>query len=224
MITMASPFDVIAPAKPDWQCEYCGTTNPLHGTHGGYKVTNQELCSEKPPAPPVVGCDTCGSAVDHYRGCPDDAPDTEPEEPPTVAEAQGGFLSTHAVEIGEHSWKLRKRGFPMAADHTPPTGQAAYWYEEVMQYVPRSGRDVARQIARLAGEDSQVTVTWRSLVDAVGVADKRGREIAYTQRGVRCLVDAGWLTHHTIGAGCTAKTTFTLQVGGPNRLVPHGVG
>ncbi|WP_326788740.1 hypothetical protein [Streptomyces sp. NBC_00151] len=141
-------------------------------------------------------------------------PRKSPTGPVEVQEAaSGSFLATYAAEINEHRWKLRKRGFPFAAEHTPPTGQAALWYEEVTQYVPRSGRDVARQVARLSGEDSQVTISWRSLADAVGKRNRAGNLVSYTERGVRVLKEAGWLRVETIGGGCTAKTTFYLQVG-----------
>ncbi|MER6294922.1 hypothetical protein [Streptomyces althioticus] len=109
--------------------------------------------------------------------------------------------------------KLRKRGFPLAAENVPPTGQAALWYADVIQCVPRSGRDVARQIARLCGDDSQVTVPWRSLADAVGVRDSIGRHVAYAQRGVQVLVEAGWLKVETVGRGRAAQTTFYLLPG-----------
>ncbi|MGW6356696.1 hypothetical protein ACWFR5_16260 [Streptomyces sp. NPDC055092] len=124
-----------------------------------------------------------------------------------------GPLSPYASEIREHRRKLRKRGFALAAEHYPPTGQAANWYGEVILYVPRSGRDVARQIARLAGDDSQVTIPWRSLADAVGVRNRAGNLVSYTERGVQSLVEAGWLTVETVGRKRGAKTTFTLQVG-----------
>lgn len=124
-----------------------------------------------------------------------------------------GILTAYAAEIEERRRKLRKRGFPLAAEHIPPTGQAALWYQEVIQYVPRSGRDVAKQIARLAGDDSKVTIPWRSLTDAVGVIDKAGRNRAYTERGVQTLEEAGWLTVETVGEKRGAKTTFYLQVG-----------
>lgn len=131
----------------------------------------------------------------------------------TEAEKTGTFLTAYAAEIQERRRKLRKRGFPLAAEHIPPTGQAALWYQEVIQFVPRSGRDVAKQIARLAGEDSKVTIPWRSLADAVGVIDRAGRHIAYAQRGVQALEEAGWLTTETVGEKRGAKTTFYLQVG-----------
>ncbi|WP_215448598.1 hypothetical protein [Streptomyces sp. ATCC 21386] len=127
--------------------------------------------------------------------------------------ADEGFLATSAAEIEEHSRKLRKRGFPFAAEHTPPTGQAALWYEEVMQYVPRSGRDVARQIARLSGDDSQVTIPWRSLADAVGKRNRAGNLRSYTDRGAQVLIEAGWLRKEVTGQKRGAKTTFYLQVG-----------
>jgi hypothetical protein len=54
---------------------------------------------------------------------------------------------------------------------------------------------------------------WRSLADAVGKTDRRGRLMAYTERGVRALVEAGWLRVETIGRGCGARTTFYLLPG-----------
>lgn len=108
---------------------------------------------------------------------------------------------------------LAKRGSPLAAEHMPPTGQAALWYEGVIQRVPRSGRDVAKQVARLCGDGSKVTIPYRSLADAVGMKDKAGREYAYMQRGVEVLVEAGWLEVETVGQKRGAKTTFYLMPG-----------
>ncbi|MER7934235.1 MULTISPECIES: hypothetical protein [unclassified Streptomyces] len=115
--------------------------------------------------------------------------------------------------IEERQAKLRKRGFPLAAENIPPIGQAALWYTDVIQCVPSSGRDVARQLARLCGDDSEVTVPWRSLADAVGVRDSIGRHVAYAQRGVEVLTKAGWLEVETTGRGRAAKTKFHLMPG-----------
>lgn len=123
------------------------------------------------------------------------------------------FLEEYAGEIEAHRVKLRKRGHPLAAEMMPATGQAAQWYADVIQYVPRSGQAVAKQLARLSGEECEVTIPWRSLSDAVGVRDRMGREIAYTQRGVQVLMESGWLTVNTTGSKRGAKTTFSLQVG-----------
>ncbi|MFI2504567.1 hypothetical protein [Streptomyces sp. NPDC018972] len=123
------------------------------------------------------------------------------------------ILEDYAYSIDTHILKLRKRGFALAAETVPPTGQAGLWYADVIQCVPRSGRDVARQIARLCGDDSQIAIPWRSLSDAVGVRDSIGREIAYTQRGVEALTKAGWLEVETTGAKRGARTTFRLMVG-----------
>lgn len=115
--------------------------------------------------------------------------------------------------IERHRILLRKRRSPMATDITPPTGQAALWYEDVIQCVPRSGREVARQIARLCGDDSRVTVPIRSLTDAVGRRDSAGRKSAYTRRGIEALVEAGWLQVETTGSGQSIATTFFLMPG-----------
>ncbi|MEU3661760.1 hypothetical protein AB0E77_18715 [Streptomyces sp. NPDC032940] len=123
------------------------------------------------------------------------------------------ILEEYVYEIDTRILKLRKRGFPLAAETVPPTGQAGMWYTDVIQCVPRSGQAVARQIARLCGDDSQVTIPWRSLSDAVGVRDRAGNLRRYTERGVRNLVDAGWLEVETTGAKRGAKTTFRLLAG-----------
>lgn len=123
------------------------------------------------------------------------------------------FLEDYVYSINTHILKLRKRGFALAAEHKPPTGQAALWYQEVILYVPRSGQAVARQIARLCGDDSEVTLPYRSLADAVGVRDRAGNLRRYTERGIKALVDAGWLEVETTGAKRGAKTTFRLKVG-----------
>ncbi|MEU9331397.1 hypothetical protein AB0D91_48265 [Streptomyces canus] len=143
----------------------------------------------------------------------------------TPFKAKGtGFLAQYAEGINEHGELLTKRGrhrlpteplakFALAAEHLPPTGQAYGWYQEVLHYVPLSGIHAAKQIARLCGDDSQVTIPWRSLSYAVGRKDRLGRERAYTERGVQALVEAGWLRVETIGSKRGAETTFYLQVG-----------
>ena len=122
-------------------------------------------------------------------------------------------MSTWAAKVDQHRRLLEKRGSPLAAENWPPTGQAAAWYWDVIRYVPRSGMRVARQIARLCGEDSQVTVPWRSLADAVGVRNKAGNLRSYTERGAKVLAEAGWLEIETVGRGRGARTTFLLCVG-----------
>jgi hypothetical protein len=123
------------------------------------------------------------------------------------------FLTRYADRIKEHGRLLTKRGQPLAAENMPPTGQAYLWYQDVIQCVPLSGMLVAKQIARLCGEGSQVTIPWRSLSDAVGRKNRAGNLRSYTERGVQALVESGWLTVRTVGSKRGAKTTFTLQVG-----------
>ncbi|NUV61943.1 hypothetical protein [Streptomyces sp. CAI-85] len=132
----------------------------------------------------------------------------------TPFKAKGtGFLTRYADRIKEHSRLLAKRGQPLAAENMPPVGQAYLWYQDVVQCVPLSGMLVAKQIARLAGDDSQVTIPWRSLADAVGRKNRAGNLRSYTERGVQALVESGWLRVETIGEKRGAKTTFYLQVG-----------
>lgn len=115
--------------------------------------------------------------------------------------------------IERHQRLLVKRNnLAMASEHLPPTGQAYFWYQDVIPQVPECGRNTAHQIARLCGEDSQVRTTYRSLADAVGKYDKTG-PIAYVQRGIRMLVDAGWLSVVTVGQTRAARTTFYLEAG-----------
>ena len=108
--------------------------------------------------------------------------------------------------------RLRRRQLTRHAEHFPPTGQAGYWYDEAIQDVPRSGQAVARQLARLCGDDSKVIIPWRSLADAVGEVDKAGRLVAYTERGAATLTESGWLRIETLGRGRASRTTFYLQV------------
>jgi hypothetical protein len=124
-----------------------------------------------------------------------------------------GFLARYADDIREHSRLLAKRRQPLAAENMPPTGQAYLWYRDVIQFVPLSGILAAKQIARLCGDDSQVTIPWRSLADAVGRKNRAGNLRSYTERGVQALVESGWLTVETIGSKRGARTTFYLQVG-----------
>lgn len=52
-----------------------------------------------------------------------------------------------------------------------------------------------------------------SLADAVGRTDSAGRHIAYTQRGIRTLKDAGWLHTETVGQKGDQHTTYFLSTG-----------
>lgn len=99
---------------------------------------------------------------------------------------------------------------PNSAETRPPVGQALIWYREVIQTVPLSGMHVAKQVARLCGDDAQVTVPWRSLTDAVGVRGDARYQRAYTERGAEVLAEAGWLRWETTGEKRSAKTTFYL--------------
>lgn len=124
-----------------------------------------------------------------------------------------GMWFGQLTQLGWHWLLLRKRGVPWSAETLPPRGQAALWFEQVRRDVSPSGRDVARQLARLCGDDSQVTIPWRSLADAVARTDKGGRHVAYTQRGVGVLEDGGWLRVATVGRKRGAVTTFYLMPG-----------
>ncbi|MFD4337205.1 hypothetical protein ACFWPP_08375 [Streptomyces anulatus] len=130
-----------------------------------------------------------------------------------MSNTTGQLFMDYAEGLDEKWRKLRKRGFPLAAEHIPPIGQAASWYEEVIQNVPRSGQLVARQIARLVGEGCEVTIPWRSLADAVGTRNRAGHLVSYTERGVEVLRESGWLSVKTVGQKRGAKTTFSLEVG-----------
>lgn len=87
------------------------------------------------------------------------------------------------------------------------------WFEDMVHNMPRSAMHTGRQIARLCGDDSQVTVPYRSLADAVGVRDKRGRTRAYMERGLQALQECGWLRVETVGQKRGARTTFYLLHG-----------
>lgn len=115
--------------------------------------------------------------------------------------------------VDRHHALLRKRMHPWPAEMHLPTGQAALWHADVIACVPRSGREVARQLARLCGMDSRVTVPLGSLADAVSRTDKAGRHIAYTQTGIKVLVESGWLRTETIGPQGNQRTTYFLSPG-----------
>ncbi|GAA3056403.1 hypothetical protein GCM10017562_21460 [Streptomyces roseofulvus] len=102
---------------------------------------------------------------------------------------------------------------PVSAETRLPTGQAGGWYRDAIQCVSLPAMHVAKQVARLCGDDSQVTVPWRSLTDAVGVSGTQHMQRAYTQRGAELLAQAGWLTWETVGEKRGAETTFYLLPG-----------
>lgn len=93
---------------------------------------------------------------------------------------------------------------------TPLKGQAAGWYEDVCRFTFGSALFVAYQIARLCGDDSEVTLPISSLADAVQRYDDAGRLENYTDVGIRTLKDHGWLETERSGR---AGTTFRLTVG-----------
>lgn len=108
---------------------------------------------------------------------------------------------------------------PVAGEDKPPCGQAALWLEDVLREVSApTAQAVARQLARLCGEDSSVTTTRRSLADAVGLMDKRHRLRAYSEAGVDVLVSRGWLRVEVSGRGCQARTTYFLLPGTGSHL------
>ncbi len=115
------------------------------------------------------------------------------------------------TRIGRHWLLYRKRGFAWSAEIAHPVGQAALWYQDVRRVAPLSGSTVAEQIARLCGEDSQLTIPIRSLADAVGRTDKLGRKVAFTERGIEWLIANGWLQKAVAGRGRGARTTYSLM-------------
>lgn len=130
---------------------------------------------------------------------------------------QQSWLRTNQTweeKVAYHKTALRSRGGARAHEDLSPHGQAAEWYWDVIHSGPsRNAAHVARQIARLCGDDSKVTTTWRSLVAAVGERDAIGRTNAPVESGVEVLVRHGWLTREVNGKGCAASTTFYLMPG-----------
>ncbi|MEV3857270.1 hypothetical protein AB0J38_23445 [Streptomyces sp. NPDC050095] len=102
------------------------------------------------------------------------------------------------------------RRIPNSAETRLPVGDAYEWYREVVHHVTLSGMHVAKQIARLCGDDTKVTVPWRSLTDAVGPRGTEHEQRAYTEYGARLLEERGWLRIETTGQKRGAKTTFYL--------------
>lgn len=115
--------------------------------------------------------------------------------------------------VARHRSLLRRRGFALSTENVPPRGQAAEWFWACADHVPRNAQHVARQLARLCGDDIEVTLPWRSLADAVGRTDKAGRPMAYVQNGVLPLTERGWLEVVTVGRGRGARTVWRLLVG-----------
>lgn len=122
---------------------------------------------------------------------------------------------------------LRGWGRPRSAEDRAPRGWAADWFTMVLdglysnsewldptngqsRRVPPSGVTVAQQLARLAGDGREVTISERSLSDAVGRRDHAGRERAYTQSGIGALLYYGFIEKQVTGRGRAAKTTYQL--------------
>lgn len=131
----------------------------------------------------------------------------------TSVMAGGAPRALFSDRVDNRAELLARRGAPQPAEDWPPTGQAALWHTDVVQCVPRTGQLVARQLARLCAEDSQVTVSSRSLADAVGHRDGAGRQRAFTERGVQCLTESGWLDVQVTGTGQSIRTTYYLLPG-----------
>ncbi|KQZ88880.1 hypothetical protein ASD62_05750 [Phycicoccus sp. Root563] len=123
------------------------------------------------------------------------------------------MTETWDAKVQRHRELVRKRGSALSHECVPPVGHAADWYWDAINYVPRSGRLVARQLARLCGDDTELVLPIRSLTDAVATRDKAGRTRAFVERGVEVLADAGWLHVHKIGHGRGARTTYRLHPG-----------
>lgn len=130
----------------------------------------------------------------------------------SVRAARGSRPSFNDL-VQHHRELLRKRGFPLSVENHLPEGQAARWYSDVSGCVPPSASHVAKQLARLCREDSQVSVSIRSLADAVGRRDRLNRLSAYTERGLKALVDSGWLRTRVTGSGQNKISTFYLLSG-----------
>jgi hypothetical protein len=131
----------------------------------------------------------------------------------TAVLAGGVSRPVFEVRVQHRQELLAKRGHPYFAEMTFPRGQASFWYDDVIRCVPRSGRLVAKQIARLCGDDSVVAISIRSLADAVGQTDRGGRLVAFTERGIQALVESGWLRVETNGSGQNIITTYYLMPG-----------
>lgn len=131
----------------------------------------------------------------------------------TPVEAGGAPRPPFDERVQRRTVLLARRGMAQSAEDAPPHGQASLWLADVALCVPRTGQLVARQLARLCGDDSQVTISSRSLADAVGHRDRAGRQRAFTERGLRCLVDAGWITAETSGRGPESLSTYRLLPG-----------
>lgn len=126
---------------------------------------------------------------------------------------------TFAEKVERHHKALKARGgYPIAWEEQSPEDEAANWFEDMVYNMPKSAIRVGRQIARLCGDDTQATTTYRSLADAVGVRDKRGRTTAYVQRGLKALSEWGWIKVVTTGKGRAASTTFYLMPGDAPRV------
>jgi hypothetical protein len=134
------------------------------------------------------------------------------QETPVLAARANRVPFDERVER-RHALLRKRNGTPLAAENVPPVGQAALWHDDVIQCLPPSGCHVARQIARLCGDDSRVSIPLRSLANAVGRKDRAGNLVAYTERGIQCLVEAEWLRTTVTGAGQNIITTLYLTPG-----------
>ena len=75
----------------------------------------------------------------------------------------------------------------------PSEGQGAEWYLDLRWQASPTARDVAQQLARFRGHDSEVVMPWRTLADAVGKRDRANRTRAYVESGVDVLKrHGGW--------------------------------
>ena len=127
---------------------------------------------------------------------------------PVPGDGQADDLKANQQAHGGISERMRQ---PACAEDAPAVGQAAAWLADVEHVITApSAVAVAKQLARLAGEDSQVTIPLRSLADAVGQRDSKRRLRAFTESGIDVLVRRGWIAKETVGRGRGARTTFFL--------------
>jgi hypothetical protein len=95
---------------------------------------------------------------------------------------------------------------PRSAEDDMPIGQALMWLGEVYGdwSIGKAHLPVARQIARLCGDDSQVRTGYRQLSDAVG-----WMKMGDVRRAVERLCRRGWLEVVPGEAGLS-RTLFRL--------------
>ena len=112
----------------------------------------------------------------------------------------------------------------------PTTAPWFQWWTLVRQdwQVRLEGLQLARELARLADESAEFSISMRSLADAVAAPDGAGHTRAAVERGMANLIERGWIVRLNPDAPRRERGRYrlgmpaTVLMAGPGRDTPPG--